>query len=119
MFGFNPGDIVVTYLKWHGFVGIGKVLTKATMIRDVIIRGQPLLSLPLKCKGMDDHCEDPERSEYVCKVKWLRKVRREEAHWETKAGLYTTTHVRASLENQKKTLNFLQWKFKIRFEWMV
>jgi len=122
MLGFNPGDIVVAYLKgkpFHGFVGIGKIITKAKMIREVIIRGKPLLALPLECKGMGDHCEDPERSEYVCQVKWLRRVRREEAHWESNAGLYTTTHVRASLENQKKTLRFLQRKFGIPLKAMV
>jgi hypothetical protein len=119
MLGFNPGDIVVAYLKWHGFVGIGRILTKAKMIREVIIRGKPLLSLPLKCKNMDDHCDDPLRSEYVCKVKWLRKVQREVAKWQPNAGLYTTTHVRASLENQNNTLKFLQRKFKVLFKGVV
>ena len=121
MLGFNIGDIVVAYLKGkpHGYVGIGRIKTKAKMIREVIKRGKPLLSLPLKCENMDDHCEDPKRSEYVCKVKWLKKVPRERAKWRSNAGLYTTQHVRASLENQKKTLNFLEKNFRISFKGMV
>ena len=120
MLGFNPGDIVAAYLKHHGFVGIGRILTKAKMIREVIIWEEPLLSLKSpKCEGMNEHCEDPIRSEYVCKVKWLKRVRREEAKWQSNAGLYTTTHVRASLENQNKTLKFLQRKFGIPLNGMV
>ena len=119
MLGFNPGDIVVAYLKGHGFVGIGRIETKSKMIREVIKRGKPLLALPLKGKGMDEYCDDAVRSEYVCKVRWVKKVHREEAKWQSNAGLYTTTHVRASLEHQKKTLKFLERKFRIRFKGMV
>ena len=82
--------------------------------------GKTAAYLPLKCENMDDHCEDPKRSEYVCKVKWFKKVPRERAKWRSNAGLYTTQHVaRASLENQKKTLNFLEKNFRISFKGMV
>jgi hypothetical protein len=113
MLGFYPSDIVVAYLKRRGFVGIGRIQTKAKMIREVIIQGKPLLSLPLKCEHMDENCDNPIRSEYVCKIKWLRKLKREDAKWKSNANLYTTQLVRASLEGQPTTLNFLQRAFRI------
>jgi uncharacterized protein len=119
MLGFFPGDIVVAYLKSYGFVGIGKIRTRAKMIREVIVRGKPLLSLPLKADRMDDNCDNPERSEYVCKVKWIRKCSRDDAKWKSNANLYTTTHVRASLENQRTTLRYLQRGFKVCFKDMI
>lgn len=115
MLGFHLNDIVVAYLKRYGFVGIGRIQSEARMIRDVVINHKPLLSLHLRCKDMDAHCDNVVRSEYVCKVKWIRKVTREEAKWESKSNLYTTTHVRASLNNQLLTLKFLERQFRIRF----
>jgi hypothetical protein len=113
MLGFNPGDVVVAYLKGYGFVGIGRILTKAKMVNDIRINGHPLLSLKLNAERMYDNCESEERSEYVCEVKWLRKVKKENAYWKSYSGLYTTTHIRASLGNQKKTIRYLESKFGI------
>jgi hypothetical protein len=76
MLGFNPGDVWAAYLKGHGFVGVGKILTKAAMARDVIKDGQPFLSLPMSCLLMGDNSTDPELSEYVCLVDWVTTVPR-------------------------------------------
>ena len=119
MLGFCPGDIVVAYLKSHGFVGIGKIQTRAKMIREVIIHGKPLLSLSTVADQMDANCNNPERSEYVCKVKWIKKYSREKAKWKSHAKLYTTTHIRASLENQRATLRYLQRVFKVSFKELI
>ena len=113
MLGFNEGDVFAAYLKRHGFVGIGRILSRATRIRDVRIKGRPLLDLPLQCRKMDDHCNDPERSEYVCRVEWLAAVSRDEAKWRSSPALYTTTHVRASLDGQPETVKFLEQKFAV------
>ena len=109
--GFNEGDLFAAYLKGRGFVGVGKILAPARMITDVKIDGRPLLSLPLECKAMGANCDDPERSEYVCLVKWLKTLPRENAKW--KPGLYTTTHVRASLVRQPATVKFIEDEFGI------
>jgi len=63
MLGFNPGDSVVAYLKRHGFVGVGKIETRAMMIRDVKVAGKPLLSLSLRCQNMNDNSNDTALSE--------------------------------------------------------
>lgn len=74
MRGFNEGDGFAAYLKGRGFVGIGRILSRASRIQDVKIDGRPLLQLNLRCQKMGDNCEDVERSEYVCLVEWLKAV---------------------------------------------
>jgi hypothetical protein len=114
MLGFSPGDLFVAYLKKHGFVGMGLIVESAAMIRHVRIKGKPLLSLPVKSEGLNANCSDPEKSEYACKVKWLRTVSKEDAVWSTSQKLYTTTHVRASLDGQPATVSFLENEFKVQ-----
>lgn len=109
--GFNVGDIFAAYLKGKGFVGIGQILEKALPIREVKINGRPLISLPLECKKMDDNIDSDAKCEYVALVKWIRSV--SEAEGKFKSGLYTTTHVRASLDNQPKTRSYLEEAFKV------
>lgn len=113
MFGFNPGDVFAAYLKKHGFVGVGRIKAKAQMIRDVRIGDKQLLDLPLRCKNMNDHSDSSDLSEYVCIVDWLKTVPREEAKWRKTPKLYTTTHVRASLDGQPETVAFLEAQFGI------
>jgi uncharacterized protein len=113
MLGFNPGDVFAAYLKMRGFVGIGRIKRKAQMIRDARIGGKPLLDLPLRCKKMNDHSDSSDLSEYVCIVDWLKTASREEAKWRSTPKLYTTTHVRASLDGQPETVAFLEEQFVI------
>ncbi len=114
MRGFNVGDLFAAYLKRHGFVGVGRIKTKAEMIRDIRIGNKPLLKMPkLRCRNMNDNCDSDELSEYVCLVEWIKKVSREQAKWRSKPTLYTTTHVRASLDGQPETVLFLESQFGI------
>lgn len=113
MLGFNTGDVIVAYLKRRGFVGIGRIKATAQMICDVRIGGKPLLDLPLRCRSMHDNSDSPDLSEYVCLVDWLRTVPREEAKWRSTPKLYTTTHVRASLDGQQATVKFIEDQFRI------
>lgn len=119
MLGFNPGDVFAAYLKKHGFVGIGRIKTKARMIRYVRIGGRPLLSLPLRCTQMDDNSDSNDLSEYVCIVEWLKSVQRENAKWRATPKLYTTTHVRASLDGQPDTVSFLEEQFGIQIREII
>lgn len=110
---FNPGDVVAAYLKGHGFVGIGKIRTTAQPIRDGRIDDMPLLELPLRCARMRENANCDEKSEYVCLVEWVRAVDRTEAKWKRKSGLFTTTHIRATLDGQPDTIAFLDSSFEI------
>jgi len=46
-------------------------------------------------------------------VKWLKAVERADAKMQRKSGIYTTTHVRASLDGQPRTVAFLEKAFGI------
>jgi uncharacterized protein len=113
MRGFNTGDIVVAYLKGHGFVGVGRIVSEAKMIRDVHVKGKPMLSLPLVCCKMNEHCESKKKSEYVCLVKWIKTVSRSKAKSVHGAGLFTTQQVRATLHHQK-TVEFIEREFRVK-----
>ena len=123
MLGFEKGDVIVAYLKHRkgvgGFVGVGKVTQKAEMIRNVCVGKTRLLDLPLRCKNMDDNMNDPEKSEYVALVKWEKTFPRKQGKWKSKSGLYTTTHVRASLDGQPKTIDFVESEFGVDMKKLI
>jgi uncharacterized protein len=113
MLGFKPGDIIAAYLKRHGYVGIGRIMTPALMANRVQINNQPLLSLSLVCPGMKSNAGDKLTSEYVCEVKWLSVVSRNQAKWRSSSNLFTSQLVRASLDGQPATVAFLQSEFNL------
>lgn len=116
MLGFRKGDIFAAYLKKRGFVGIGKIIEEALPIREIFIQGRPLISLNLKAKMMGDNIDSDELCEYVCRVNWISALDREDAKWKPKANIYTTTHVRASLDGQPETIKYLNEAFKINLD---
>lgn len=113
MLKFNVGDVFAARITGRGFVGIGRILDDAKMASKVSIKGKALLDHDLKCKGLSKNSDNPEKSEYVCKVEWLRAVPREEAFWKRNSKLYAKQQVRASLSNQKETIDFLNNCFDI------
>lgn len=119
MLGFQPGDVVAAYLKGHGFVGIGQILSRARPVRDVTVDGAPLLSRPLMRPELSSNVDSDEYCEYVATTKWHRAVDRTEAKWLSNSGLYTTTHVRASLDSQPLTVQFLEQEFDINLRELV
>jgi hypothetical protein len=114
MFGFQPGDIVAAYLKGNGFVGIGRVKERAKPVREVMVNGRPLLSCELECTGLGGDAESNELCEYVVTVEWIRAVSRAEAKWNKKSRLYTTPLIRASLDGQPATIEFLEREFNLK-----
>jgi hypothetical protein len=121
MMGFEEGDVFAAYLKRKksegGFVGVGIIKERAKPIREVMINGKPLLSHNLKCKEMAENIESNELCEYVAKVEWKVAVDRKEGKW--KPGLYTTPLVRASLDAQPETIEFLEKEFDLNLHELV
>jgi hypothetical protein len=115
MISFEEGDVFAAYIKGYGFSGIGKIIQKAIPVKDVKIDGKFLLEKTLiKSRGMSANQDDLENCEYVALVEWLNVVdNKYKAHWETKSGLFTTQLVKASLDNQQKTIDFLKEAFKM------
>jgi len=68
---------------------------------------------------MTDNAASNDLCEYVALVKWIRAVERSEAKWKSKSGIYTTTHVRASLDGQPKTIQFLESEFNVKLRELV
>lgn len=111
---FEPGDIVVAYLKNCGFVGIGKVVAKAIKVLDFRCHGKSLRDFPLVVANIFENSHN-DNSEYLLQVEWIKTVDRKEAKWKRNAGLFTTQLIKASLQSQPGTINFLEQEFEIKF----
>ncbi len=118
--GFQEGDVAAAYLKGKGFVGIGKVLKRARPVREVMVSTGSILSCGLTSHDMNHDLEDDEKCEWVALVEWLCSVDASHAKRAAKKdGIYTTTHVRASLAGQPATIEFLANVFEINMLEMI
>jgi hypothetical protein len=117
MLGFHEGDIFAAYASLkapHGFVGIGQVTSPAKPIREVMVKGKPLLSYKLHEPKMADDADSNDLCEYVAAVKWIKVFDRSEAKRKSKKeGMFTSRLVRASLDNQQTTIAFLEKEFGV------
>jgi hypothetical protein len=106
------GDVVVAYLKGKGYVGVGKVMARALPYLNFRYEGRLLQDFNLVAP-IGENSDDPAMSEYVIHVDWKASVPRTEAKWRSNAGLYTTQLVRASLERQPITVDFVEREFNV------
>ena len=111
--GFRQGDVFAAYLKGKGFVGIGRVRKEARPVREVVVDGMRLLDHDLQSKDLGRFLGSDEECEYVALVEWIRAVNAHDAKWVSKSKIYTTTHVRASLEGQPDTIKWLEAQFDV------
>ena len=110
------GDVVVAYLKrksYRGYVGIGVVIEPAVMARDFRLDSKRLDELELICGNILDNANDPEKSEYPVRIHWKVTVDAEEAKWKRNENLFSYRKVVATLDNQKKTIEFIASEFGI------
>lgn len=119
MLRFQKGDVIAAYITRYGFVGVGKIIQPAKRIRDVEIIGSRLLDLDLLSKTINSNSDDPINSEYVALVEWIKTVPREQAKWKRKSGLYAPQRVRASLDNQPTTIDFIDQEFGVDIRSLV
>jgi hypothetical protein len=104
------GDKIFAYLKGRGYVGYGEITSPACMAKDFMVEGKPLLDLKLVAPSMASNWEDPELSEWVVGVKWLRAYPREQA--KTFPGVFANQNVVCKLR-QEQTIDFLKREFGI------
>jgi hypothetical protein len=111
------GDVVVAYLKRKqnvgGYVGIGTVTEPAVMAQYFRIDGKPLDQLSLFLPGIMNDADNPDKAEYIVRVSWDKTVDAENGKWKSNIGLFTTRLVKASLQHQPKTIDFLKSEFSI------
>jgi hypothetical protein len=115
MLGFEEGDVVAAYLKGSGFVGIGQITHKAKPVRDVFVGDTPLLQLDLECSNIAESLNDLGCSEYVAMINWVSVVGKNSAKWKPKSGIFTSQLVRASMDAQPETVEYLAKEFKVNF----
>lgn len=111
--GIEPGDVVVAYLKGHGYVGAGTVTAGAVPFRDYRPHGVPLKVVELVQPGVGHDPDDLQVCEYLIPVTWHAAVPREEAAWQPKSGLFTTQLVKATLDGQPRTIEFVEEAFGV------
>lgn len=108
------GDIVAAYLKSFGYVGIGRVTQEAVRVNDFKVKGKLLNTLDLINHGIFNNC-DNENSEFLIKVKWIKSFDRGNAKWKSKDGIFSSQLIKASLQSQPKTKEFLEKEFGVSF----
>lgn len=114
---FYEGDVVVAYLGGKGYVGVGIITERAVMAKDFRISGKKLGDLVLISKRMMEKNEhDPEKAEYLVKVEWKVTCEADDAKWIKNKGLFANPMAKASLQNQRETIDFVSSAFKINIE---
>ncbi len=108
------GDIIAAYLKGSGYVGIGRVKEHAVRVNDFKFDGKLLNTLDLKTLAIFDNC-DNENSEFTIKIEWIKSVDRKDGKWKSNEGLFSSQLIKASLQGQPKTIEFLEKEFEIKF----
>lgn len=106
------GDMVAAYLSRCGYVGIGLVQNEAVMIKDFKVNGQLLKFQQLNQSRIFENSNNPRTSEWVVSIKWIKTVPKKEAKW--LKGLFKYLSIKASLANQKKTIDFLEKEFNFK-----
>ena len=108
-------DIVVAYLKRRknigGYVGIGIVTEPAVIAQNFRIDGKRLDQLRLIQPNILENASNPEKAEYLVRVKWAIAVDSENGKWMSKQNLFTTQLIKASLQNQPETIKYLTAEF--------
>jgi hypothetical protein len=114
IYSLEVGDVVVAYLKSHGYVGIGKVLEKAKPAIDYRHKGKSLSQYELVQPRTTITEKETKEEEHIVGIQWIKSRPREDAIW--KAGLFTSQLVVASLEKQQATIKYLEDQFKVNLE---
>ncbi|MFN2452927.1 MAG: hypothetical protein ABR577_01765 [Pyrinomonadaceae bacterium] len=90
--------------------GFGEVTEPATMVKDFIVKEKSarLLDLPLKQPNIRENSDDPELSEWVVGIKWLKTYSREEA--KRFPGIFANQNIVCKLRHEATT-DFLRRQF--------
>jgi hypothetical protein len=107
----SEGDVVVAYLKGRGYVGVGRVSERAVPYIEYRQEERLLGDLELVSPNLAHDATDLSVCEYIVRVDWTRALPREEAVWESNAGLFTSQLIRASLDGQPKTVAYIDEYF--------
>lgn len=79
MIRLEPNDRVWVNVPGYGYVGVGIVEDTAVRLSEFMVTDDkgirvPILQLPLKCPKMQARAGDPDMTEYLVRVKWIKTV---------------------------------------------
>ena len=100
-------------MSGKGYVGVGKVVGSAKPAREFRLSdGTLLIDKPDVAPNIRDNLTDLDNCEWMAPIRWEVTVPRTKAHFQKKAGLFTSQSVRASLTHPD-TIEFIEQKFGI------
>lgn len=107
------GEKILAYSKGNGYVGYGEITKEAVMIKDFIVEkyAKPLLKLPLNEPNIQQNMDNPELSEWVVAVNWIKSYAKDEA--KTFKGIFANQNVVCKLRHSE-TVEFLKREFGIQ-----
>lgn len=113
----NIGDIVAMYFAGKGYVGIGRIVKKAVPVNEFLFDGEQLTHEMLKQPGLFTNSENKSICEWLAEVEWIVTVDSDEAKSAKKGTreykIFTSPIIRASLDNQPDTIEYLNEVFDI------
>jgi len=93
---------VFVYIPQEGYVGVGIVEDTSKPVVDFFIEENgskvPILDANLDAPMMDENSTNPELSEYLVKIRWIKTVPREQAYKET--GMFANQNTVCKLRNK-------------------
>jgi hypothetical protein len=106
-----PGARVFVNIPKAGYVGVGIVKEPAVPVSEFKVDNSllvgsanssgeaiALLDAPLQAPNMGEHSDDPDLSEYVVRIDWIKAVPKSEAYWEK--GLFAIQHTACRLASR-------------------
>jgi hypothetical protein len=97
-----PGARVFVYIPKAGYVGVGMVTETSQRVRDFKVevdsKTVPILEAPLVARQMGKGADDPELSEYLVRVDWIKTLPREQAIREK--GMFANQNSATKLRHQ-------------------
>lgn len=114
----HVGDIICAYVAGYGYTGIGIVTERSVKATDFKIKDKPLSSYKLKQPNIYLNNAGTKDGDYLVKVKWIKAIPKEQAV-KVSRNAFTTPLIVASLENQPKTLAYLENQFAVKFERLI
>ena len=109
----NKGDIIVAYLNGYGYVGVGRVSNTAVRSKNFRYKGTLLSECDLDCPNIFSNCENAELSEYIIAIDWIKKITAKKAKSMNKKKLFIPRGIKALLDNQPKTTDFINKEFEV------
>ena len=109
----HVGDVVLAYLSGKGYVGVGKVTATAVPACKFRIGKKLLKEMSLHASKMCHDSDDLDNCEYVTRIKWVIKKKRENA-LSKKPGLFIPPSTRVKMTDQA-TLDYIENKWNVSF----